>query len=98
MRTMKSVAHDWLRALDTYANETYGRSLTSAVVEGACVSCGRNAQPFPSAEAEAAYVRVGLCMHCQDVQHSTPSQIVPFAHVGAVNAERLRPRSPWVSR
>jgi len=51
--------------LDTYANETYGRSVSTAVATGTCVACGRTAHPFGSPDSTDAYVRWGLCEPCQ---------------------------------
>ena len=70
--------HKWLVTLDTYANETYGRSIWSSVVAGLCVSCGRPAHPFASADAASQYPEVGLCQHCQDAQRPIADTIVPF--------------------
>jgi len=55
----------WLATLDSYANQTYGRPVWSAVVEGACVCCGRAVHPFNTTAAETAFAGVGLCERCQ---------------------------------
>jgi hypothetical protein len=68
----------WLVTLDTYANATYGRSISSAVLEGTCASCGKPALTFATAEAATDYPRVGLCQHCHNAQQSISDTIVPF--------------------
>jgi hypothetical protein len=73
------VSDRWLVTLDSYASETYGRSLSSSVVAGVCVSCGRSAQEFTTPETAAEYPRVGLCERCQKAQQSIADAIVPFS-------------------
>lgn len=68
----------WLTTLDTYANETYGRSVSSSVMAGTCVSCGRSAYPFATDEAASLYPQIGLCESCQNAQRSIADTIVPF--------------------
>ena len=72
------MSYKWLMTLDSYANATYGRSISSSVASGTCVSCGRSAHPFKTAEAEAEYPAVGLCERCQDAQKPISDTIVPF--------------------
>ncbi len=64
--------------LDTYTNATYGRSVSSAVTMGTCVSCGESGYPFATDEAESLYPQVGLCQGCQNAQRSIADTIVPF--------------------
>lgn len=78
MSTTKTAMRQWLESLDTYANATYGYSLTSAVATGTCVSCGRPAYPFATAESAARYPRIGLCEHCQNAKRSKADTVVPF--------------------
>jgi hypothetical protein len=72
------VTRKWLMTLDTYANATYGRSVSSAVIAGTCVSCGGSAYPFATDEAATMYPQVGLCQGCQNAQRSIADTIVPF--------------------
>jgi hypothetical protein len=72
------VSSRWLMTLDSYANATYGRSISSAVAGGICVSCGHAAHPFRTADAEALYPAMGLCERCQDAQKPISDTIVPF--------------------
>jgi hypothetical protein len=68
-----------LIALDSYANETYGCSISSAIVAGICVRCGKPARLFTTEGAAARYPRVGLCERCQRFdEQSMKETVVPF--------------------
>jgi hypothetical protein len=69
---------DWLLRLDSYANETHGRPVSSAVVRGTCVSCGGAARAFTTSQASSAYVQLGLCERCQNAHRPIKDNIVPF--------------------
>ena len=73
-----SISREWLLALDTYANATYGRSIWRSIVAGTCVSCGRSAHLCTRTDAARRYPRYGLCEHCQNASTSVPDTIVPF--------------------
>jgi hypothetical protein len=60
-----STAREWLMTLDTYANETYGRPVSSAVDDGTCVSCNKPAYDPSTVAAAQLYSRTGVCEHCQ---------------------------------
>ena len=70
--------YGWLLALDSYANETYGRTISSAVLGATCVSCGGPAYRFTQPEAAGVYLRSGLCEVCQDAQTPISDTIIPF--------------------
>ena len=67
-----------LIALDSYANETYGRSISSAIIAGTCVRCGKSVHPFTMRDAAARYPRSGLCERCQRCDEPIRNTIVPF--------------------
>jgi hypothetical protein len=71
-------AHEWLMTLDTYTNETYGRPVSSSVVDSICVVCGGTSRTFNTPMTARAYSQVGLCEHCQALQKSISDKIVPF--------------------
>jgi hypothetical protein len=66
----------WLWSLDTYANATYGRSVSSAVVANRCVSCNEEIGRS-SPQGAAPYAHVGLCERCQRDEAITDI-VVPF--------------------
>ena len=68
--------NEWLISLDSYSNETYGRSITSAVAANGCVSCGAGADRFFRSTTRACYPRTGLCERCQE--RSGPDVVLPF--------------------
>ena len=68
----------WLVKLDTYANATYGRSISNAVAAGICVSCAKPAYPFADPEAASAYPKTGLCERCQTERRSSVGKVLPF--------------------
>jgi hypothetical protein len=71
-------AYDWLVTLDSYANSVYGRPVSSSIVDGACVCCGKTAGSFTSAETRSVYLRSALCERCQRAHESLSDWIVPF--------------------
>lgn len=72
------LAHEWLLMLDSYANETYGRPVSSAVVSGTCVACGGRVQKMTTPTGARAYSQTGLCERCQNAHRSISDNIVPF--------------------
>jgi hypothetical protein len=54
-----------LTTLDSYANDTYGRSISSAVASGTCVRCSTKVEPFATTKAGVEYARDGLCDGCR---------------------------------
>ena len=77
-RNQKTALREWLASLDSYANETYGRPISSAVVAGRCVYCDAETLTFTTPQTSATYVRTGLCEHCQATHSSISDNIVPF--------------------
>jgi hypothetical protein len=73
-----STAREWLMMQDTYANETYGRPVSSAVAGGTCVSCNQRAHDTSSVAAAQFYSRTGVCERCQNTHRSIADNIVPF--------------------
>jgi len=72
------MSSEWLRTLDSYANETYGQPISSAILTGRCVSCGKPARTFATPDAEVSYIRTGVCEPCQHAQTSISDKIIPF--------------------
>ncbi len=72
------MSREWLRMLDSYANETYGFAITSAIVAGSCVSCGEPARMFSHSDGELTYIKTGVCEACQRAQESIADKIIPF--------------------
>lgn len=71
-------SHDWLYRLDSYTNETFGRSASSAVTHSTCVSCGRVAVAFTTDDNVKSYVATGMCEACQNAHRAITEGIVPF--------------------
>ena len=78
---MRSLGRAWLVTLDTYTNQTYGRAVSSAVVAGSCVCCGKPIERAMNPAAAARYPGTGLCARCHG-QHAAdrkaPAEPTPF--------------------
>jgi hypothetical protein len=85
MASVKSL-REWVATLDSYANETYGRSIWSAVLAGICVCCGDPVHPFDSERAETVFAKVGLCGRCQQVL--CPDDVAAAAAQALIEARR----------
>ena len=70
--------HRWLKMLDTYANATYGRDISSAISTSTCVRCDEPVHPFTSFQAADRYPKVGLCERCQQSEQQPKDTVVPF--------------------